>query len=225
VTTLLATRERFLKDERGFTLTEMLVSMMIMTVVLIALFNIFDMSVKIFSYGNKKVEAAQNARVGLEKMEREIRQAYPIDTATGQMFYTWTPTQIRFGNDLDGNGVIACPNTSTPTKCEKIGYRLANGTTTLGRDNTSTGATNSSTLITAVPPGNLRPVAERVQSLTFTYYDSTGDEVVPVGDPDGDTEEDIDRVLVSLEISVSQGLGNPATQETLTTVIDLRNRQ
>jgi len=208
--TTLATRERFLKDERGFTLTEMLVTIMIMTVVLIALFNIFDMSITIFDYGNRKVEAAQNARDGLEKMEREIRQAYPIDTATGQMFYTWTPTQIRFGNDLDGNGVIACPNTSSPTKCEKIGYQI-NGNI-LGRDNTSTGATNT--------VANLRPVAERVQSLALKYYDSTGNEVVPgVGD-----EADIDRVSVSLNISVAKGLANPATQETLTTVIDLRNR-
>jgi len=205
----LPTRERFLKDERGFTLPEMLVTIVIMIVVLFALFSIFDTSVTIFNYGNRKVEAAQNARVGLEKMEREIRQAHAIDTATGQMFDTWTSTQIRFGNDLDGNGVIACPNTSSPPKCEKIGYQL-NGNI-LGRDNTSTGAT-------------FQPVAERVQSLAFTYYDSTGDEVVPVGDPDGDTEADIDRVLVRLDISISQGLANPATQETLTTVIDLRNR-
>ena len=190
-----------------------------MGVVFSALFSVFDMSLTIFSYGNNKVEAAENARVGLEKMEREIRQAHAINTATGQMFDTWASTQIRFGNDLDGNGVIACPNTSSPTKCEKIGYQVyedpaGSGNFTLGRDNSSTGATNT--------VANLRPVAERVQSLTFTYYDSTGDEVVPA-DPDGDTEEDIDRVLVSLDISVDQGLGNPATQ-TLTTVIDLRNR-
>ncbi len=219
--TTLATRERLLKDERGFTLPEMLITITIMGVVFSALFSVFDMSLTIFSYGNNKVEAAENARVGLEKMEREIRQAHAINTATGQMFDTWTPTQIRFGNDLDGNGVIACPNTSSPTKCEKIGYQVyenpgGSGNFTLGRDNTSTGPVNT--------PPNLRPVAERVQSLAFTYYDSTGDEVVPGGDPDGDTEVDIDRVLVSLNISVSQGLGNPATQETLTTVIDLRNR-
>jgi prepilin-type N-terminal cleavage/methylation domain-containing protein len=210
--TTLATRERLLKDERGFTLPEMLITITIMGVVFSALFSVFDMSLTIFSYGNNKVEAAENARVGLEKMEREIRQAHAINTATGQMFDTWASTQIRFGNDLDGNGVIACPNTSSPPKCEKIGYQL-NGNI-LGRDNVSTGTANT--------PANLRPVAERVQSLTFTYYDSTGDEVVPA-DPDGDTEEDIDRVLVSLDISVDQGLGNPATQ-TLTTVIDLRNR-
>jgi prepilin-type N-terminal cleavage/methylation domain-containing protein len=96
--TTLATRERLLKDERGFTLPEMLITITIMGVVFSAFFSVFDMSLTIFSYGNNKVEAAENARVGLEKMEREIRQVHAINTATGQMFDTWASTQIRFGN-------------------------------------------------------------------------------------------------------------------------------
>ena len=218
-----AARGRFLKDERGFTLTEMLITIMIMTVVLLGLSSMFHMSLRVFSYGNNKVEAVESARVGLEKMEREIRQAHTIDTTTGQMFYTWSPTQIRFGIDLDEDGIIECPNGDTPSLCEKFGYQVYEDPAPppdnfiLGRDNTSTGATN------ATGPPNLRPVAENVQSLTFTYYDHTGDEVLPAGDPDGDTEADIDRVLVRLVISVDEGLANPGTQ-TLTTVIDLRNR-
>jgi hypothetical protein len=182
----------------------------------------FHMSIRVFSYGNNKVEAVESARVGLEKMEREIRQAHTIDTATGQMFYTWTPTQIRFGIDLDDDQskAIACPNNEDTPQCEIFGYQVyenpaGSGNFVLGRDNTSTGATNTT--------ANLRPVAENVQSLTFTYYDHTGDEVLPAGDPDGDTEVDIDRVLIRLVVSVEEGLGNPGTQ-TLTTVTDLRNR-
>jgi prepilin-type N-terminal cleavage/methylation domain-containing protein len=206
----LSTKERFLKDERGFTLVEMIVTTMIMVFVLIGLSSIFDMSLKVTSYANRKVEAVEIARVSLEKMEREIRQAHAINTATGQMFDTWTSNEIRFGNDLDGNGVIACPNTSTPPKCERIGYRL-NGTT-LQRDNTATGA-------------SFQPVAERVQSLTFTYYDASGNKVSTLDDEDpavGD-EACIDRVLVSMNVAVNEGMGGPAEQA-LTTVIDLRNR-
>jgi prepilin-type N-terminal cleavage/methylation domain-containing protein len=54
-------RERFLKDERGFTLPEMIVTMIIMVFVLFALSGIFDMSLKVFSYGNNKVEAVWRA--------------------------------------------------------------------------------------------------------------------------------------------------------------------
>ena len=203
---MLSAMERFVKDERGFSLSEMMVTTMIMIVVLLALFGLFDMSLKVFSYGNNKVEAVESARVGMEKMEREIRQAY-APSADAQMFDWWTSAEIRFGNDLDGNGVIACPNSTG--RCEKIGYRL-NGTT-LGRDNTSTGATNT--------VANLQPVAEHVQSLTFTYYDRNGNVVVPgVGN-----EVAIDRVLVTMQVSVNEGVGHSGTQ-TLTSVVDLRNR-
>jgi prepilin-type N-terminal cleavage/methylation domain-containing protein len=68
---------RLLREESGFTLVEVLVTMTIMIVVLSALYGIFDMGLRTFSFGNNKVEAVENARLGLEKMEREIRAAYP----------------------------------------------------------------------------------------------------------------------------------------------------
>jgi prepilin-type N-terminal cleavage/methylation domain-containing protein len=197
--------ERFLKGERGFSLPEMLVTTVIMIVVFFALHSIFDMSVKVFTFGNSKVEAVESARAAMEKMEREIRQAPPYDRnaspADTHVFDTWTPTAIRFGNDLDGNGAIVCNTTGPP--CEKIGYQR-NGTT-LERDNSSTGA-------------NFQPVADNVQSLAFTYYDSNGNVV-----NSGGTEANVDRVMVRMVVTVNRSVGNPATQ-TLTTVIDLRNR-
>lgn len=118
-------REQILHDERGFTLVEMLVTMVMMLVVMSAIYSIFDMGLRVFSYGNNKVEATENARVGLEKMAREIRAAYPVDKANlsggcspypnGKCDYLFfnangvattdpsqampTSTQITFGND------------------------------------------------------------------------------------------------------------------------------
>jgi prepilin-type N-terminal cleavage/methylation domain-containing protein len=209
-------RMRLLKDESGFTLTEILVTTIMMVIVLSALYSLMDMSLRAFTYGNNKVEAVETSRVALEKMEREIRQAYPYQRPDDMhLFDQRTANEIRFGNDLDGNRVIQCPNISVPAKCEKIGYRL-NGTT-LGRDNTSTGATNTTL--------NLQPVAHNVQSLTFTYYNQSGDVVAPGGTEvtDPTAPNYIDRVQVTLVVSVGQGVGNPATQ-TLTSTIDLRNR-
>ena len=56
----------------------MMITIVIMIVVFFALHSIFDMSLRVFSYGNNKAEAMENARLGLEKMEREIRQAEPV---------------------------------------------------------------------------------------------------------------------------------------------------
>jgi type II secretory pathway component PulJ len=207
-------RARLLRDERGFTLAEVSVTIIIMIIVLFALHSMFEMSLKVYSYGNNKVEATETTRVAMEKMEREIRQASAYNQPSDMhLFDQRTANEIRFGNDLNGSGAIQCPNSSG--QCEKIGYRLNNGT--LGRDSTSTGATNTL--------GNLQPVAENVQSLTFTYYNKSGAVVAPGGteatDPTATTY--VDRVQVSLVVSVDQGIGKPGTQ-TLTSVIDLRNR-
>ncbi len=207
-------RARLLRDESGFTLAEVSVTITIMIIVLFALHSMFEMSLKVYSYGHNKVEATEISRVALEKMEREIRQASAYNQPSDlHLFDQRTANEIRFGNDLNGSGAIECPNSSG--RCEKIGYRLNNGT--LGRDSTSTGATNTL--------ANLRPVAENVQSLTFTYYNKSGAVVAPGGteatDPTATTY--VDRVQVGLVVSVDQGIGKPGTQ-TITSIIDLRNR-
>ena len=139
-------RRRFLKEQDGFTLPEMLVTMVIMLAVLSALYNIFDMSLKVFRFGNDKVEAVENARLGLEKMAREIRAAYPVNgrLSTGDNRYrffdatsgttnatgtsppprAWpTDTQITFGNELSPtDDSIRCP--PSPATCEYITYKL-----------------------------------------------------------------------------------------------------
>jgi type II secretion system protein J len=220
-------RMRLLKDESGFTLTEIMVTIVIMIVVFLALYSVFDMSLRVFSYGNNEVEAVEISRVALEKMEREIRQASPYNQPTDMhLFDQRTANEIRFGNDLNGSGAIQCPipaGQDLAGRCEKIGYRLNNGT--LGRDSTSTGATNSTALAPPNGTGNLQPVAQNVQSLTFTYYSKSGAVVAPGGTEatDPTAANYIDRVQVSLVVSVDQGVGRPGTQS-LTSVIDLRNR-
>jgi prepilin-type N-terminal cleavage/methylation domain-containing protein len=73
-------RERLLREESGFTLAEVMVTIMLMLTVMFALYNIFDMGLRVFSFGNSKVEAVENARLGLGKMERE-RSGQPTPTA------------------------------------------------------------------------------------------------------------------------------------------------
>jgi Tfp pilus assembly protein PilV len=67
-----------LRDEDGFTFPEVLVATTLMVVVLFALYSIFDMSIRVFSFGNDKTEAVENARLGLERMEREIKGSIPL---------------------------------------------------------------------------------------------------------------------------------------------------
>jgi prepilin-type N-terminal cleavage/methylation domain-containing protein len=209
-------RLHLLRDERGFTLPEMMVTIMVMIMVLFALYSIFDMSLRVFSFGNDKVEAAENARLGLEKMEREIRAAYPYDTLVGKDYVLLSPSdptlaasvlsasEITFGNDLNGDNKLGCP-VSGP--CEFITYKVSSSAPyTLQRVNTAT--PNSS-------PGE--PVVEFVNGpggLAFTYLkpDASGTLVTTA------TPSEVKVVRVRLQISK-----NGRTQ-TLTTDITLRNK-
>lgn len=215
--------KRLLREEGGFTLSEMLVTTMIMTTVLFALYSIFDMSIRVFSFGNDKVEAVENARLGLEKMERELRDAYPYDKAGGdaKLFAAWTPTKVTFGNDLTGDRKIRCPSPppNPPPRCEVISYDVYKpddgSTYALGRANSSGGVR--------------RPVVEYVgyasrtdTGLSFEYYARDGSRINP-SSPGSYTEADIARVRVELEVEIDRGALGRRTQ-TLTTDVDLRNR-
>ena len=73
-----------LREESGFTVPEVLVVATMLVVVLFALYSIFNASIRVLSFANdNKVEAMENTRLGLEKMEREIRAAYPYDKPAG----------------------------------------------------------------------------------------------------------------------------------------------
>ncbi len=114
-------RKRLLRED-GFTLPEVMVTIVLMLTVTFALYGIFDAGIRVFSFGNNKTEAVENARLGLEKMEREIRAAYPYDKANGStmLFPSSSPNSLTFGNDRNGDFKITVPD-------EEIVYRL-NGT-------------------------------------------------------------------------------------------------
>lgn len=140
---------RVLKEEEGFTLTEVLVTMMLMILVLFALYSIFDMSIRVFSFGNDKVEATENARIGLARMEREVRAAYPKDKAADPadetLFFPGTgANSISFGNDVNGDRIVGTG--------EEITYTLDG--TTLER--------------------NTQAAVEFVSDLQFEYQDEQG---------------------------------------------------
>lgn len=215
---------QIVRDERGFTLTEMLVTMMVMLIVLFALYSIFDMSLRVFAFGNDKVEATQNARLGMEKMDREIRAAYPVDRIADKkhVFFaagaSGTParpgaTSITFGNDLP-------PNSTTPPNRmvdagEEITYELRSSSD-LNTACPTTGTEGVCSLVrrqgstAAFEPvvGNVMP-----NGLSFEYF--TGNMAATSTTGNG---TDIGVVRVTLRIDVD-GRG-----QTLTTDVDLRNR-
>ena len=190
------------REEHGFTLVEMLVTMVMMVTVLFALYSIFDMGIRVFSFGNDKTEAAENARIGLGKMEREIRAAYP--QGDGSLLSVWEPHRISFQNRT-GSGPPQPITYSLSGGCSPP----ANGSRTLLRNTTANPNCSSG--------GD--PVVEYVDGtngLTFTYLKS----VSP--DTPASIETEVKIVRITLKIKKP---GLQAGTQTLTTNVYLRNRQ
>jgi prepilin-type N-terminal cleavage/methylation domain-containing protein len=225
-------RERVVREEAGFTLTEMMVTMMIMIIVLFALYSIFDMSLRVFSFGNDKVEATANARLGIERMEREIRAAYPVDRISGKqhVFFpsgsldpaTSAPTlpaqrSITFGNDMPPSG--GDPPNRKIDATEAITYELvlknADGSLGVPGSCPTTGTDGVCVLVKRKgSSGTFQPMVEFVvpNGLTFEYLRSN---LTPATATDG---TDIGVVRITLEVNVD------GVEQTLTTDVDLRNR-
>jgi Tfp pilus assembly protein PilX len=213
-------KARFLREEDGFTLVEALVTMVMMVLVMFALYSIFDMSVRVFSLGGDKVEAVENARQGLDKMEREIRAAYPYPESEtipeNTLFENWEANEITFGNELTGDGKILCPAASksglTP-KCEVITYSVYRPS---GGDTYALGKANSSGGIRQSLVEFVNRTSPSSTGLSFKYFTEDGSEIIPGGE-----ESEIARVRIQLETKVP---GDPPSTQVLTTEVDLRNR-
>jgi Tfp pilus assembly protein PilW len=227
-------KQRLLNEQDGFTLAEMMVTMVIMIMVFFALFSIFDMSIRVFSFANDKVEAVENARLGLQKMEREIRAAYPVNgpTSTGANRYrffnangsnppsgaAWpTAAQITFGNELGspGDKVIRCPSAAS---CEYITYKLSSTANPASACTSASAPCTLRRVNAASSVGSGAPVVEfvRPDGLQFRYFTSGGTEINPTS-PGIYTTQNIDRVKINLQIEVDSRTQN------LATVVDLRN--
>ena len=75
-------------NERGYTLAEMLVVCAIVGLVMASLLGLVITGQKAFWYGTTQVDAQQTARVAVERMVKEIREAgydpqAPIPITTG----------------------------------------------------------------------------------------------------------------------------------------------
>lgn len=165
----------FVGKEDGFTLVEVLVTMMLMILVMFALYSVFDMSLRVFSFGNDKVEAVENARIGLSKMEREIRAAYPYNKAAGDntRLSTRNPERITFGNDV---GTV---NRQVDLG-EEISYYVDNNKLMRSKGGTA------SSVVEPVPTDGLK----------FEYFKEDG--VTPAT-----SESEIEIVRITLEIKVN----------------------
>jgi len=142
--------------QKGFTLVEILVAMVISGFVMTAIYATYQSQQRSYILQDEIAKMQQNLRAAMFMMTSELRMAGfdPSGMANaGIVSGPATPGIINLSIDVDGNGVIA-----TTGGGENITYNLytAAGIQKLGRRN----------------PTNNQPVAENIDYLAFRYLDA-----------------------------------------------------
>ena len=102
------TRARRSRSQAGFTLPELLTTMWIAMVVLLAGFALLDFVMKRTAEAGQRVEATQRARTAMDVITRELRSQVCLDTNTPPIV-DGTPTQVTFYTDLGNSTASSLP--------------------------------------------------------------------------------------------------------------------
>ena len=191
---------RGLLDAAGFTMIETVLVLAAVAVMFGAIYAGFDRLNRSYTAENVKAATQQSARVGVEMMVQDIRQAglNPLGTAGAGIVANPTPTSLRFTADLNFDG-----DTNDPF--EDIIYDLSG--TTLRQTNVN------------VDP-NPQTLLENVTSLAFTYFDDSGT-AIPAANLAA-RRLDIRSVRITLTIGRPAGRSGTVSR-TYTTQVRCRN--
>lgn len=96
--------------ERGFTLVEILIAMLIGGIITAAVTTTFVGHQKYYMAQEQITEMVQGVRAAMDMISREIRMAGYSPTGAAFDGITYNPAQIQIRADLDGNGDTTGPN-------------------------------------------------------------------------------------------------------------------
>ena len=88
------------RQQRGFTLVELLVSVLVFTFVLLAVYTLFDQGAWVYLHSSRRANIQQIARMALEQMERDIRMSgfgVPSGDEFGAGTASWMPKMFTVG--------------------------------------------------------------------------------------------------------------------------------
>lgn len=194
---------------RGITLIEVLIGMVLMVIVVLAFFSLYNTGQKYFVNQNIKSDILNNNRVTLTWLSRDIKEAVqvipgPIDI-NGTFYSTSSGSIVLRLPSIDANGIII----DIDNEFDYLVYQMdpENSTQIVrivdGKDG-----------ISSRVDGN-RVLAENVSSLVLVFLDSNGVVVTDYSDT-----AIVDIGLTSLKKGVQR-----TYQETINTQTKLRNKK
>ena len=114
-----------LKNRKAFTLVEILTVVFLGSIIIMAAYTVYLASYKSYKKNTESAELTQNARIALERMSREIRQAQDIIDPLSMPPSADSPTQniIVF---QDGHTIFSTPSPDSTCFIQYIEYTISN---------------------------------------------------------------------------------------------------
>ena len=199
-----------IKNQKGFTLTELLVAMGLSLIVLGAVYGVYRVQTHTVRAQEFKMEAQEDARAALDMMTREIRNTAFFRTGTA---CTTVPANT--------SGIIAATATNFQFVYDADGLNgCADTMATVGADENVTYALTGGNITRAVNGGAAQPLTAGnvTNTIMFTYFDNAGIATT--------TLANIKRVSITISVqsrSTDAQFGGGQTV-TMTSNVDLRNR-
>ncbi|MCX6975724.1 MAG: prepilin-type N-terminal cleavage/methylation domain-containing protein [Verrucomicrobia bacterium] len=186
-------RTHLVRFLRGFSLLELLVAMAILSMLMTMMFSLLGGTISLWELGNKRIEAAQTARVGLNIIANDLRRAISDQQISYTTTGNATTNTIPFvATSTTLYGVLATGKTNQPF--EEFGYTCTKNTDTNSVMMTnryylvrSYSGTNSGSdfyfrdtvsAAFAGNPGSQFPIIENCVKLEFSYANTNSGNVV-----------------------------------------------
>jgi type IV pilus assembly protein PilW len=137
--------------QKGFTLIELMIAMVIALVLIASLASSFIYQRKTYDVQEQITEMTQNARAAMNMISREVKMAGYDPKGAGIVAIPWNAAQLELRADLNGNG-------DTNDENEDITYKYDGDNKQIDRN---TG-------------GGDQPFSENIESFSFKFFEEDG---------------------------------------------------
>ena len=156
------TTAHLFNEQRGYSLTELLIAMVIMSIVSLAIYGVFSVSSRTYTTQSVTADVQQSVRAAMEVMLQDIREAGLDPTVSGNFgIEAAEASKLRFTSDSIDAGINDFNGVLEDTNSERITYVLQ-------------GTRLDQILYETTANENRQPLISDVQNLTFTYFDADG---------------------------------------------------
>jgi len=190
-----------IRDERGFTVPELLVTMVLLAIVLTAFAQMLITSSRTSNRVEEQAVLQSEVRASIDRLMTDFRQATNSTTTS--------PVEAVSGTTL----TFDSPDRSTPYHLRRISYRVVNGQ--LDRSSTLSLDTDGAPWVWPVTPGAWIPqVTSITNPLPFVFFDGSG---VPTTNPSA-----VHSMRITLTVAPKQAQGGA---NTYSSIISIRTLQ